>query len=329
MNILVVIFILSISICGCIGKNVNDDKTSGSYDMEAIQDIVKQEGDTVTSLPLQSETESLTEKQDDGEDTIGEKENVVSTEELAIEISIVRNDKSILNDLGQVMAIVYYDKPVVIGDVKIAQKINVFFDNEEECWFGGNGRLTGFSDDYYGRFIESFNTMKENYGEEDLIKYPLRYTVDTEIKLLDENTLSILQITTNWIQQRHWNYYGSTFDLETGELVPITDLVELDAEGIKKIIVDATYDSSGYYDELGEENYIISYYDMTFDMRYEYFYDGEYFYIIDNLGGYYRDGVLIRWNGKWGEEYEVTALQYIVDGESGKLVEKILNADET
>lgn len=44
----------------------------------------------------------------------------------------------------------------------------------------------------------------------------------------------------------------------------------------------------------------------------------EYFYIIDNLGGYYRDRVLIRWNGKWDEEYEVTVLQYIVDGESGK-----------
>lgn len=106
--------------------------------------------------------------------------------------------------------------------------------------------------------------------------------------------------------------------------MPITDLVELDADGMKKIIVDATYDSLGCYSELGDENYVVSYYDMTFDMRYEYFYDGEYFYIIDNIGEYCRDGVLIRWNGKWGEEYEVTTLQYIVDWESGKVVEKMI-----
>ena len=112
----------------------------------------------------------------------------------------------------------------------------------------------------------------------------------------------IFQIKTFSLERYDWYYYGAAFDLSTGELLAITDVIDMNADEMKKIIVDATYDHSGYYQELGDGIYGARYYDMTFDMRYEYFYDGEYFYIINNLGGYYRDGALIRWNGKWGEE---------------------------
>ena len=54
---------------------------------------------------------------------------------------------------------------------------------------------------------------------------------------------------------------------------------------------DATYQSN--YDNISDE-YIMQYYDLKTDMRYEYFMDGTYLYLIDNSGKYFRDGVVIR-----------------------------------
>ena len=64
------------------------------------------------------------------------------------------------------------------------------------------------------------------------------------------------------------------------------------------------------YDELADNNYIITNYDEKLDMRYEYFYDGESYYLIDNLSN--PDGYLYKWNGKWESEYNIQDIQYIL-----------------
>lgn len=56
-------------------------------------------------------------------------------------------------------------------------------------------------------------------------------------------------------------------------------------------------------------------------MNYEYYYDGNNFYIILNrmeMG----DGVIVVWNGKWGEEYAVEEFGYFVQPD-GETLEKI------
>lgn len=342
INLTVSLAVASILISCCAPEDSANDKKSNTPAVQNEESIKTEqaeenfavgEEDESTGLLLQNEIENtdgkqnsekaVTEKEiEDDKQLVGEKYKSNNT----VEVSIERVDNSIVNDKGQTIAIIYYDKPVVMGNTKAAYEINDFFNREEEDWLGkGGGRLTWFYDNHFEYFCDGVQGMREQYGDDSVAQSPATYTIDTGIKYLDEDIVSIFQITKFRLEPTSFYYYGSTFNLKTGELIPIADLVEIDADGIRKIIVDATHDSSGYYDELGDENYNASYYDVTFDMRYEYFYDGEYFYIIDNLGGYYRDGVLIRWNGKWGDEYEVTALQYVVDWKSGNWVERILN----
>ena len=230
-----------------------------------------------------------------------------------IEVSIERIENPIKNEDGEVIAIVYYEKPVVSGDSEAAKKINAFFETEQQSWFGSHkSRLTQGMDSYYDYFYNGVKITEEMSGTEILIEDSLHYVMETRIKYLDENMLSILQISDVLIGTRGWSYYGSTFDLSTGELIPITELIEIKPEEIRMILEERTKGSwfEIEYDELADNNYIITNYDEKVDMRYEYFYDGESYFLIDNWS--HRDGYLYKWNGKWGSEYNIQDIQYIL-----------------
>ena len=225
------------------------------------------------------------------------------------EIVIERIDKSIENEKGEVLGIAYYDKPVIVtSDSEGIKIINAFYEEEAKEWFGSGGKITANVENYYEYFCESLEEMKEIWGEEVLVDNPLHYRVDTQIEYVDNNTISIFQIVDVLIGTRGWIYYGNTFDLNTGELIPITDLVEIDAEGLQKIMLDGTKGSWNQVDYtcLKGNNYSVKYYDTEIDMRYAYFFDGKNFYFTDNLSGH--DGKLIKWNGEWGSNYEVEVL---------------------
>ena len=225
-----------------------------------------------------------------------------------MEVSIERTDKSRRNGDGEVIAIIYYDKPVVSGDSEAAQKINAFFDEEEKNWFEGGGRLT-HSIEGYDSFLEGVEMIWEERG---LIsaKYPLRYAVDTRIEYSNDHLLSIFQIAHCRVRYNNFYFFGSTFDLDTGELLPITELEDINADDMRKIMIDGAQYENAYYGQLGSGNYEITYHDKKVDMRYEYYYDGEAFYLIDNIYHDYRNSVLIKWNGKLNEECEVSLHRY-------------------
>ena len=59
-----------------------------------------------------------------------------------LEVTIERTDRSLVNEDGVTIAIIYYDRPVVSGDTAVAEKITEFFEKEEKNWFTGKkGRL--------------------------------------------------------------------------------------------------------------------------------------------------------------------------------------------
>ena len=97
--------------------------------------------------------------------------------------------------------------------------------------------------------------------------------------------------------------------MESGELIPIDKLIPMDADRFNLIIEDILPEDE-IYDEVGEDNYVIHYYDDEIAMNYEYFYDGKSFYIILNRNRELEDGLIIEWNGKWGDDYEAESFQY-------------------
>ena len=72
------------------------------------------------------------------------------------EVTIERTDYSIYNEDGLTMAIIYYDRPVVSGDSVAAEKITEFFEEEEQDWFAGTGRLLDFPGNDYDNLFACF-----------------------------------------------------------------------------------------------------------------------------------------------------------------------------
>ena len=235
-----------------------------------------------------------------------------------IEVSIVRTSKLVISETGEILGNAYYDRPVVSGDSEAAKKINQFFEQEESSWLEGDaGRLTGYYKDYYLSFNEDVKFMCERYGEEEVAEYPLRYAIDSRIMFLSDNLLSILQIVNYFGEHCNWHYYGSTFDLKTGELIPIDALVDMTPSKMKEIVGDA----GEMYDVLEGDNYEIDYetdnHGYTIAMNYEYYYDGNHYFIIVNQGDrpgiIQADGEIREWNGEWGDLCKITTFQYKVD----------------
>lgn len=233
----------------------------------------------------------------------------VQKQDVHMGVTVKRVSRPITNDEGEVLANVYYERPVLLDDCQAAQKINQFFEQEEKIWLEGKaGKITEYMDDYYTDFQEGVELMRERYGDEVLIDFPLRYTISTIITLLDNDMLSILQIRDVMLGHKHCHYYGYTFDLKSGEQIPLNTLANITPEGMKKIIGDM----GEMYDALKDENYVIHYGEDEIAMNYEYYYDGNHFFIIINqadIGGF-QDGEIREWNGRWGDAYEVTSFWY-------------------
>ena len=208
-----------------------------------------------------------------------------------LEVTVEREDRSIKNADGNVIARMYYDRPVVSGNSEAAEKINAFFEQEEEDWFAGKrGRLL-YEDGYLDYFMVAFGAMREQYGDEELAEWQCVYTVDARIEYLDNDTLSIFQIANYRLEGTGWDYFGCTFDLNTGELLPVTAIRDILPEDMRRIMTNASYPMC--YENISDD-YIMKYEDRELDMRYAYFMDGTYLYLLDNSGECFGDGIAIR-----------------------------------
>ena len=231
-----------------------------------------------------------------------------------LEVTIERTDRSLVNEDGVTIAIIYYDRPVVSGDTAAAEKITQFFEEEEQDWFAGTGRLLDFPgndyDNLFACFLDGVADLRERYGDEDVAEEPGLYSLESRIMYMDDDILSILQIEEVREERGGCYYYGCTFDLHTGELLKLKDL-DISAEDIKNI-----FSKDEYLDHFSEmsEDYIVVAHKEEFDMTYQFYVDEKYLYLLDNTLKKYNDGIIYRID----EAGELVTLQYVVEREGNK-----------
>ena len=231
-----------------------------------------------------------------------------------LEVTIERTDYSIYNEDGLTMAIIYYDRPVVSGDSVAAEKITEFFEEEEQDWFAGTGRLLDFPgndyDNLFACFLGGVADLRERYGDEDVAVEPGLYTLESRIMYMDDNILSILQIEEEREERGSTNYYGCTFDLHTGELLKLKDL-DISADDIKNIFSQDEY--LDHFNEMSED-YILVAHEKEYDMSGQFYVDEKYLYLLDNTEKKYNDGIIYRID----EAGELVTLRYVVEREGNK-----------
>ena len=236
------------------------------------------------------------------------------------QVLIEKVDQSVYDEQGRLIAQIYYDKPIIQGDSEAVKKINAYFDNEANAFYDQGTSVTWFSKDAFHQFKDGLELMKERWGNEILAEYPPRYAMDTSVCYMDENIISIVQVRNYMLEHNSWYCYGSTFDLRTGELIPITKLINIKPEEMKAIfLITGNIIDIGVYEVLKDDNYVIDFYEHHIDMKYEYFYDGESYYLINEFALEFRTSSVLKWNGKWGENLEVTELYYYTDRTTGQI----------
>ena len=236
------------------------------------------------------------------------------------QVLIEKVDQSVYDEQGRLIAQIYYAKPVIQGDSEAVKKINAYFDNEANAFYDQGTSVTWFSKDAFHQFKDGLELMKERWGNEILAEYPPRYAMDTSVCYMDENIISIVQVRNYMLEHNSWHCYGSTFDLRTGELIPITKLINIKPEEMKAIfLIAGNIIDIGVYEVLKDDNYVIDFGGHRIDMKYEYFYDGESYYLINEFALEFRTSLVIKWNGKWGENLEVTELYYYTDRTTGQI----------
>ena len=236
------------------------------------------------------------------------------------QVLIEKVDQSVYDEQGRLIAQIYYDKPVIQGDSEAVKKINAYFDNEANAFYNQGTSVTWFSADAFQQFKDGLELMKERWGNEMMAEYPTRYAMDTSVCYMDENIISIVQVRNYMLEHNSWYCYGSTFDLRTGELIPITKLISIKPEEMKAIfLITGNIIDIGVYEVLKDDNYVIDFGGHRIDMKYEYFYDGESYYLINEFALEFRTSSVLKWNGKWGENLEVTELYYYTDRTTGQI----------
>ena len=236
------------------------------------------------------------------------------------QVLIEKVDQSVYDEQGRLIAQIYYDKPVIQGDSEGVKKINAYFDNEANAFYNQGTSVTWFSADAFQQFKDGLELMKERWGNEMMAEYPTRYAMDTSVCYMDENIISIVQVRNYMLEHNSWHCYGSTFDLRTGELIPITKLISIKPEEMKAIfLITGNIIDIGVYEVLKDDNYVIDFGGHRIDMKYEYFYDGESYYLINEFALEFRTSLVIKWNGKWGENLEVTEFYYYTDRTTGQI----------
>ena len=236
------------------------------------------------------------------------------------QVLIEKVDQSVYDEQGRLIAQIYYAKPVIQGDSEAVKKINAYFDNEANAFYDQGTSVTWFSKDAFHQFKDGLELMKERWGNEILAEYPPRYAMDTSVCYMDENIISIVQVRNYMLEHNSWYCYGSTFDLRTGELIPITKLISIKPEEMKAIfLITGNIIDIGVYEVLKDDNYVIDFGGHRIDMKYEYFYDGESYYLINEFALEFRTSSVLKWNGKWGENLEVRELYYYTDRTTGQI----------
>ena len=327
--LMLVTLFITLSACGRPDVDKNDVvpeqpvETETTEEQVYIEDSIEDSIEDFIEDPQEDSIQDV-ESSSEAEEEIKEETECLETDEQwrsrrtrsnsELEVTIERTDRSLVNEDGVTIAIIYYDRPVVSGDTAVAEKITEFFEEEEQNWFAGTGRLLDFPGNDYDNLFDCFlgrvADMRGKYGDEDVAVEPGLYSLESRIMYMDDNILSILQIKEKRAERGGHYYYGCTFDLHTGELLELTDL-DISAEDIRNI-----FSKDKYLDHFSEmsEDYIVVAYEEEFDMTYQFYVDKKYLYLLDNTVEKYNDGIIYRID----EAGELVTLRYLVEREDNK-----------
>jgi len=273
------------------------------YIKDSIEDFIEDPlEDSIQDAESSSEAESEEEIKEETEwlETDEQWKNRRTKSNSTLQVTIERTDRSMVNEDGLTIASIYYDRPVVSGDTVAAEKITHFFENEEQDWFTGRGRLLDLPgndlEEYLGINVldgvyEDIEKMREQYGDEDVAEWLCLYSVEARIMYMDDDILSIMQIMEVRTERTGWNYFGCTFDLNTGELLKLTDLVDISVGDMENILSKVGYPDA--YNVLSDD-YIVSIDGKEINMAYQFCVDEKYLYLLDNTTKRYRDGMIYR-----------------------------------
>ena len=329
--LMLVTLFITLSACGRPDVDKNDAVPEQPVERETteeqvyIKDSIEDSIEDFIEDPLEDSIQDAESSSDaEAEEEIKEETEWTETDEQwnnrrmrsnsELEVTIERTDRSLVNEDGLTIAIIYYDRPIVSGDTAVAEKITEFFEEEEQDWFAGTGRLLDFPGNDYGNIFDHFlgrvADRRERYGDEYVAEEPCLYSLESRIMYMDDNILSILQIKEKRAERGGCYYYGCTFDLHTGELLKLKDL-DISADDIKNI-----FSKDEYLDHFSEmsEDYIVVAYEEEFDMTYQFYVDEKYLYLLDNTLKKYNGGIIYRID----EAGELVTLQYVVEREGNK-----------
>ena len=323
--LMLVTLFITLSACGRPDVDKNDVVPEQPVETETTEEQVYIE-DSIEDFIEDPQEDSIqdVESSSEAEEEIKEETECLETDEQwrsrrtrsnsELEVTIERTDRSLVNEDGVTIAIIYYDRPVVSGDSVAAEKITEFFEEEEQDWFAGTGRLLDFPGNDYGNIFDHFlgrvADRRERYGDEYVAEEPCLYSLESRIMYMDDNILSILQIKEKRAERGGCYYYGCTFDLHTGELLKLKDL-DISADDIKNI-----FSKDEYLDHFSEmsEDYIVVAYEEEYDMSGQFYVDEKYLYLLDNTLKKYNDGIIYRID----EAGELVTLRYVVEREGNK-----------
>ena len=329
--LILVTLLITLSACGRPDVDKNDVVPEQPVEAETTEEQVYIEDsieDSIEDFIEDPQEDSIqdVESSSEAEEEIKEEIECLETDEQwrgrrtrsnsELEVTIERTDRSLVNEDGVTIAIIYYDRPVVSGDTVVAEKITEFFEEEEQNWFTGKkGRLLDYSGDCDSAlefFLELVGEMRAMFGDEHIVEYecPCLYNIESRIMYMDDDILSILQIKEFRTQRGSTNYYGCTFDLHTGELLKLKDL-DISADDIKNIFSQDEY--LDHFNEMSED-YILVAHEKEYDMSGQFYVDEKYLYLLDNTEKKYNDGIIYRID----ETGELVTLQYIVEREGNK-----------
>ena len=224
-------------------------------------------------------------------------------------VRIERKDFSIKTEVGEVLANIYYDLPQVAEDSSAAKKINDYLTVEFETWRTG----------YVERYVEWMEEMREDIGDSFWIGTPANCLIDMEIMYCNPELLSIR--VNNYVRGAGSGRGSSTsnynFSMKTGELVPFTEIVQVEADAFKQSVYsflfpdfllaferDPEHKVKNALSPNANHDFKYEWWEEIHDWSYQYFYDGRYIYLTMN--DFIETAAVCKWNGRTGDDFQAS-----------------------
>lgn len=263
------------------------------------------------------------------------KEDAIVNLDLNYSVEFLKNDYSIYNAKGQELAEIYYSLPILsYHNMEYVDLINNFYETDNQMWLTDSNRLNNYNENYFQEFLKDFYEIRVNGApflnsndiesiENDISIQPARYIVDSNLVYLDNKYISIVQEKTeqNIGGPSEMDFFGSTFNLETGTMVPFTEFVNINIseDEFEERLIDKIYLAIYEYDyeydkEILHDMFINDQYNTLNNFKYKYFYDGDNIYFItDNIHLSTSDSLIFKWNMSTSDDMKLELIWSLED----------------